>query len=363
MVPRDIASGAWRRSSPRARRTSASSRDGRARRPDGSRDSTSSPIHRRPLIYTEADRARSRHGAMPLTASTSITPAIRAIGSITAAAPSASSAPRSRHACRRDATRRSMREKRVDLFAYPDAFPDRWRSFRVARTDRARATGCTRGEARAAGGAGERRGRARRCRRRSTSRLQDWGALAQGGSSSTRSARWPTRPSRRDSPNRSRRPRDRRRRVAVWAGIGAYRLSPRGNDRQHPDRAPARRRRRDPVFVRQPDQSAPGATGLPVASSAALRSRRRRRAGRIALMRIAAQADGPHLARLPRHRRLPAGDHRVRVLVRALPEDHARLLPHRPLGAVVGDLLHHRRHRNQHAELHRRARPARMPAT
>ena len=31
-----------------------------------------------------------------------------------------------------------------------------------------------------------------------------------------------------------------------------------------------------------------------------------------------------------------------------------RLLPDRPLGAVVGDLLHHRRDRDQHAELHRR---------
>ena len=32
-----------------------------------------------------------------------------------------------------------------------------------------------------------------------------------------------------------------------------------------------------------------------------------------------------------------------------------RLLPDRPLGAVVGDLLHHRRDRDQHAQLHRRA--------
>ena len=39
---------------------------------------------------------------------------------------------------------------------------------------------------------------------------------------------------------------------------------------------------------------------------------------------------GPQRARLRGHRRLPARHHRLRLLVRALPEDHPRLLPDRP---------------------------------
>src|SRR5262249_17954002 len=63
---------------------------------------------------------------------------------------------------------------------------------------------------------------------------------------------------------------------------------------------------------------------------------------------------GPHLDRLPRHRRLSAGRHPVRIVFPPLPADDARLPPHGPVGAVVGDLLHHRRNRNQHAHLHQR---------
>ena len=43
-------------------------------------------------------------------------------------------------------------------------------------------------------------------------------------------------------------------------------------------------------------------------------------------------------------------------MVCALSEDHPRLFPDRPQRAVVGDLLHHRRDRNQHADLHRHPR-------
>ena len=63
---------------------------------------------------------------------------------------------------------------------------------------------------------------------------------------------------------------------------------------------------------------------------------------------------GADLGRLSRHRRLPRRHHRLRLLFRALPEDHPRLLPDRPLGAVVGDLLHRRRDRDEHAHLHQR---------
>ena len=50
-----------------------------------------------------------------------------------------------------------------------------------------------------------------------------------------------------------RRPRHRRRPRAIWAGIGAYRLTPGADDREHPGRAPARRRRLRPLLLRQPD--------------------------------------------------------------------------------------------------------------
>ena len=68
--------------------------------------------------------------------------------------------------------------------------------------------------------------------------------------------------------------------------------------------------------------------------------------------RLPARAE-PH--RLRRHRRLPARHHPLRVVVRALPEDDQGLLPDGPVGALVGDLLHDRRHRDEHADLHRRA--------
>ena len=58
-------------------------------------------------------------------------------------------------------------------------------------------------------------------------------------------------------------------------------------------------------------------------------------------------------SRLRRHRRVPGGDHRLRLLVRALPAHHPRLLPERPHGAVVGRVLHGGRHRDEHADLHR----------
>ena len=57
------------------------------------------------------------------------------------------------------------------------------------------------------------------------------------------------------------------------------------------------------------------------------------------------------------------GDHGLRVVFRPLSENHPRLLSHRPIGAVVGDLFHDRRHRNQHADLHQRAGERPTPAT
>ncbi len=58
---------------------------------------------------------------------------------------------------------------------------------------------------------------------------------------------------------------------------------------------------------------------------------------------------GPELARLRGDRRLRAGADGVRHVLRPLPAVQQGLLPHRPFGAVVGHLLHHRRDRDQHA--------------
>ena len=135
----------------------------------------------------------------------------------------------------------------------------------------------------------------------------------------------------------------------VWAGIGAYRLSPTQIVDNIADRAPPRRRRHHPVLVRQPGRPAATAPDYVVAG-------RPRRVRRTACSTHSAR-HGPDLARLRRHRRLPAGDHGVRLVVRALPEDHPRLLPHRPVGAVVGDLLHDRRHRDEHADASSASRP------
>ena len=63
---------------------------------------------------------------------------------------------------------------------------------------------------------------------------------------------------------------------------------------------------------------------------------------------------GSQCTRLRGHRRLPARHHRLRLVLRALPENHPRLFPDRPVGAMVGDLLHDRRHRDEHADVHQR---------
>ena len=172
---------------------------------------------------------------------------------------------------------RSTREEAVDLFAYPDALPDEWRSFRVARM-----TALVRRLAAAV--KSERPGRtvtaaaAPDAQEALEHRLQDWGGWLNAGSH------------RRDLPDglhdragaicradcRRARPPPAH---AVWAGIGAYRLSP----RETIDNIQTARRlgasRRDPVFVRQPDQPAPGVPRLPVPG----RTRRVRRSARSAL--------------------------------------------------------------------------------
>ncbi len=159
-------------------------------------------------------------------------------------------------------------------------------------------------------------------------------------------ARWPTRTDAASVPANRSPPRATTPRVApVWAGIGAYQLaSQRQTLPHHRRRQPARRRRHHPVLVRLARRAAEQ-------RRLGQRSRPRRIRHRVLLSAL-----GGCVAlrgRLRGHRRLPARHHRVRVVVRALPEDHPRLLPDRSQRAVVGDLLHDRRHRNQHADLHR----------
>ena len=80
-----------------------------------------------------------------------------------------------------------------------------------------------------------------------------------------------------------------------------------------------------------------------------------RRAHRFPSFRYTARVHVPVGWRLRGHRPVSGRDHAVRVLVREVPEDDARLFPGGPVVALVGDLLHDRRHRNEHVVVHRRA--------
>ena len=141
-----------------------------------------------------------------------------------------------------------------DLFAYPDALPDEWRGFRIARMtalmSRLRAavkaerpdamvTVATAPDLREAL-------RAASCR--------TGAQLAASTASSTASARWLTRRNRRDSPNRS--PRPAKRPAAAHLG-GHRRVAPvaDGDRREHPDGPASRRLRHHPLFLRQPDRT------------------------------------------------------------------------------------------------------------
>ena len=62
----------------------------------------------------------------------------------------------------------------------------------------------------------------------------------------------------------------------------------------------------------------------------------------------------PHRTRLRRDWRVSRRHHALRLLVREVSEDDERLFSGRPVAAVVGDLLHDRRDRDQHAVVHRR---------
>ena len=223
--------GAVARRPKRARRTSASWRAGRARsRRTGGRAARSKASTRRrscprpPITSTPSSAISSR--ATRSTASTSTTRATRPNGSTTAAAPFARSATRSGRSSPAPCAARSTAQEADDPLAYPDTFPDEWKAFRISRL--------TALVEPPAGRRSRRRGptRSSPSRPRPTSReardhrLQDWARVARRRDSSTRSARWPTRPSPRGSPSRSPPRATSRAARAVWAGIGAYRLSP-----------------------------------------------------------------------------------------------------------------------------------------
>ena len=235
--------------SSRAGRASAA---GRARRPlhlaDSSRraaDHVNAVV--RDLVHALRGRRRpSRLRALPERHAS--TTAARRFGEFRAAV---------RPRCPRRVDARSTRDEADDPLAYPDALSRRVAGLSRRADDGADGGVCT--------------PRSRRSGRRRSSRVAaapdmqeasrppaaGLGRLACRRASSTPSARWPTRPSRRDSPSRSPPRATPRATRAVWAGIGAYRLPPAQTDREHRDRAPARRRRHHPLLVRQPDRSAP----------------------------------------------------------------------------------------------------------
>ena len=117
-------------------------------------------------------------------------------------------------------------DEKVDLFAYPDALPDDWRAFRDRADDGAHAPPARRREGRAARRPGHGRPPSRMLREAYDDRLQDWGDLAQRRDRRRRCARWRTRRKPAASPIRSRRPRGVASGRPIWAGIGAYRLTP-----------------------------------------------------------------------------------------------------------------------------------------
>ncbi len=200
-----------------------------------------------------------------------------------------------------------------------------------------------RGEDRAARRARQRRRRARRAAWRSTAGCRT-GAAGSISRCSTCSARWPTPP----------RPTIFQKQIAaarayagsrpVWAGIGAYQLSP-AQTLAHI--AAANKLGVAGIILFSYDSLAAPPNSAGSVSELGRAAFGSRIAG-VTLRRGVALR-----GRLPRHRRVSARDHRLRVVVRALSEDHPRLLPDRSQRALVGDLLHDRRHRNQHADVHR----------
>ena len=152
------------------------------------------------------------------------------------------------------------------------------------------------------------------------------------------------------------------------SGLGRHRrlpADPGADHRSHRRRPQRRRGRRGALQLRQ-HRRVDGAA-IPSATSAAWPSRRRAPppSPRHPPARSGRAVDDA--GRLSRRRRLSRRHHRLRQLARPVPPDHGRLLPHRPVRAGLGDLLHHRRHRDQHAVVHRRAgrglrRRLRLPA-
>ena len=258
-----------------------------------------------------------------------------------------------------DARRRSAAptldaEERIDLFAYPDAFPRRMAGVPRRAHDGADGAAARRGREpqrpRRSSASAAAPDRARRCAQRcrtgaagSPTGLVDAVAPMAYTQEPARFAEQIA-AARASAGGR-----------AVWAGHRRLPPVAGADDREHPDRAQARRRRRHPVLLRQPDQPArraPPTTSPTVGRAAFATGRPTRPTDRGSTAGTRMVLNWLDYAVIGA---LPGRDRRVRLLVRALSEDHPRLLPDRSLRAVVGDLLHDRRDRNQHAQLHRRA--------
>ena len=148
---------------------------------------------------------------------------------------------------------------------------------------------------------------------------------------------------------------------AVWAGIGAYRLRPARDDREHRNCASPWDGRRRPLLLRQPDRPAT-VIARPYCGRRPIGIRQARsRVDRHSV--TAATAHDADLARLHGHRRVSGRHHDLRFVVRPVSENHPELLSERPVRAVVGHLLHDRRDRNEHASVSSACPRRHLPAT
>ena len=250
---------------------------------------------------------------MRSTVSISITRVIQAIDSNTAGRRSANPHRGARKPS--DAMRRTLDAGEAGTSLPTPMPPDQWRNFRVDRMT-ALVSRCTPRQTRAAAGARHRSGGAGHARRLSD-RLQDWKGWSRPVSS-TRYARWRTRPKRRRSPKNRGRPRGGRL-PAVWAGIGAY-----GCRHRRPSTIFRPRdvsvRMAYPVFVRS--MVNPGRRH-PTTSQSSDERPSRRRCGPTGSAEGTRQRDrwfspGSTTSSSP----ATCGHHGVRILVRAIPENH-----------------------------------------
>ena len=212
---------------PTAPPTSASSRDGRAAQTGELEGLYASPIVPDAAAYYRARRRATWRRRYPTRRRA---PRLRALSqhAVRLQPLRDRRVPRRRcgRGCRRSAAAQLDARRGASISSpIPTRCPDDWKAFRVAPHDGADARGCAARQSGAAGRARHRRrqpGSARSLRRPPAGLAH----LAPATASSTSCARWPTRRNRRGSRSRSPPRATSPAAGPIWAGIGAYRLSP-----------------------------------------------------------------------------------------------------------------------------------------